>query len=67
MTLFKEEAQKLISTQAPIEVTSLEYKVVSLIAEGMTIDQIAQRLGEPNSSVEEAIENVVYEFGEFLA
>lgn len=67
MTLFKEEAQKLISTHAPMEASSLEYKVVRLVAEGMELDKIAERLGEPVGSIESAIENVIFEFGEFLA
>jgi transposase len=67
MTLFQDEANKLIETEAPLDPKSLEYKVVKLTAEGMEPSAIAKRLGESDSEIEDAINNVVDEFGDFLA
>ena len=67
VSLFKDEAERLIETGVPIMQNTLEYKVIRLTADGMTQKEIAQRLGEPLDSIEDAIKCVVDEFGEMMA
>jgi len=67
VSLFQDEAERLVESGVPLAKGSLEYKVVRLTADGMTQKEIAQRLGEPLDAIEDAVKCVLDEFGSALA
>ena len=63
--LLQQEARHLISTKAPMSEEQL--KIVMLIDEGIPVESVAERLGEPLDSIKSIIDEVVEEFGAYMA
>ena len=59
------EARHLLSTRCPMSEEQL--RVVQLVDEGIPIEAVAERLGEPLDAVKDIVEGVVKEFEPYLA